>query len=154
VEKPKVAAVVTLPDRTEHPLDLLPVSQPEGEAPLGVYRGTFSPAAAGAYSVAPDPAEVPGEIPESKSFAVQASAEEQRDPSVDEEALRTVATASGGRLLALADVGQAADLLRSRDFQVPVEARPDPLSDQWWVPVALTVLLAAEWMLRKRWRLL
>jgi len=35
-----------------------------------------------------------------------------------------------------------------------VEARPDPLVDQWWVPVILTILLAAEWLLRKRWKLL
>jgi hypothetical protein len=153
-QKPKVSVVVTLPDRTEHAVDLLPLPQPDGEAPLGVYRGTFSPSAAGTYSVAPDRAEVPGEEPESKSFAVQASAEEQRDPSVDEETLKIVATASGGHSLPLAEVRRAAELLKSRDFQVPVEARPDPLSDHWWVPVVLTLLLAAEWMLRKRWRLL
>ena len=154
VEKPSVTAVVTWPDRTEHPLELLPVPQPEGEAPRGIYRGTFLPPAAGGYSVAPDPKEVPGEEPEPKSFAVESSAEEQRDPGVDEDALASMATASKGSLLRIADVAKLPGLLRPRDLQVPVEARPDPLADRWWFPVALTLLLAAEWMLRKRWRLL
>ncbi len=156
VEKPRVAAILTLPDRSEHPLELLPEPQPGGDAPLGIYRGTFTASAAGTYSVAPDPAEVPGEEPESRSFTVQSSAEEQKDPSVDEEALRTVAVASGGPPLplSLAELGKVPDLLKSRDYRVPVEARPDPLVDQWWVPVILTILLAAEWLLRKRWKLL
>jgi hypothetical protein len=153
-EKPSVAAVITWPDRTEHPIDLLPVPQPEGEAPQGVYRGTFLPAAAGGYSVAPDPKEVPGEEPEPKSFVVESSAEEQKDPGVDVEALEAMAAASGGKRIDLAGIAGLPGLLRARDFQIPVEARPDPLADRWWVPVVLTMLLAAEWMLRKRWRLL
>ncbi len=154
-EKPSVAAVVTWPDRTEHPLDLLPVPRPEGEDPDGVYRGTFVPSAPGTYSVAPDPKEVPGEEPEPKSFVVQSSAEEQKDPGVDLEALESMAAASsGGKVLELAKVAELPDAFRARDFHVPVEARPDPLTDRWWVPVILTLLLAAEWMLRKRWRLL
>jgi hypothetical protein len=156
VEKPRVQAVVTWPDRSEHPLELLPVPQAEGEPPLGVYRGTFTPGAAGSYVVAPDPAEVPGEEPEPKSFVVESSAEEQKDPSVDEEALASMAAAGGpgGKVIPLAEVSKLPDLLQSRDFQIPIEARPDPLTDQWWIPVALTLLLAFEWLLRKRWRLL
>jgi hypothetical protein len=154
IEKPKVAAILTLPDRSERTLDLLPVAQPEGEKPLGLYRATFPAVPAGAWTVAPDPAEVPGEEPDAKSFSVQASAEEQKDPSVDEEALRLLATASGGKVLALTEAREAADALKGRETTVPVEARPDPLAERWWIPVLLTCLLAAEWMLRKRWRLL
>jgi hypothetical protein len=156
VDRPKVTAVLTLPDRTEHSVDLLPVPRPEGEEPTGVYRATFGASVPGTWSVAPDPSEVPGEEPEAKSFTVQSSAEEQKDPSVDEEALRSLATASGGRLLPLSEVASIADeeVLKSRDFRLPVESRPDPLSDEWWIPVVLTLLLAAEWILRKRWRLL
>jgi hypothetical protein len=154
LEKPKVSAVVTWPDRTEHPLDLLPVPQAEGEPPLGLYRGTFSPAVPGTYTVAPDPAEVPGEEPEPKSFAVQSSAEEQRDPGVDAEALQALADISGGRLFTLATAKDLPGAIPTRKSTVPVEARPDPLVNQWWIPVALTLLLACEWMLRKRWRLL
>ena len=65
-----------------------------------------------------------------------------------------LATASGGQLLPLAKLATVADEVPARDFRVPVEARPDPLSDQWWMPVLLTMLLAFEWLLRKRWRLL
>ena len=153
-EKPTVKAILTLPDRSEQAMELLPVPQPEGEAPLGLYRGSFTAAVEGSYSVEPDPSEVPGETPESKSFAVQSSAEERKDPSVDEEALKALAAASGGQVLPLAELGKAPDLLKSRDYRVPVEARPDPLAEQWWAPILLTLLLAAEWMLRKRWRLL
>ncbi len=157
-EKPRVAAVITGPDRTEHPIDLLPSALAEGEAPLGAYRGTFTPALPGTYSVAPDPAEVPGEEPEQRSFVVESSAEEQKDPSVDEEALASMAAASApggaGRPLGLAEVSKLPELLKSRDFRIPVEASTDPLTNQWWIPLALTVLLALEWLLRKRWRLL
>jgi len=153
-EKPSVAAVVTWPDRSEHPVDLLPVPRPDGEKPDGVYRGTFVPGVAGGYSVAPDPREVPGEEPQPKSFVVESSAEEQKDPGVDAEALSAMAVASGGKVLGLPEVKDLPGLLKTRDFQVPVEARPDPLTDHWWVPVILTLLLAAEWLLRKRWRLL
>ena len=156
VDKPKVTAVLTLPDRTERPLELLPIPRPEGEEPTGVYRATFAASVAGTWSVAPDPSEVPGEEPESKAFAVQSSAEEQKDPSVDAESLRAMAAASGGVMLSLTEADRLADpeLLRSRDFRIPVESRPDAISDEWWVPVLLTLLLAAEWLLRKRWRLL
>jgi hypothetical protein len=155
-EKPRVAAVVVWPDRSEHPLDLLPAAQAEGEAPLGAYRGSFTPAVPGTYSVGPDPSEVPGEEPEQKSFVVESSAEEQKDPSVDEDALASMAAASapGGTRLFLSEVSKIPDLLKSRDLLIPVEASADPLSNQWWIPVALTVLLALEWLLRKRWRLL
>jgi len=153
-EKPSVAAVVTWPDRTEHPIDLLPVPAAEGEEFQGVYRGTFVPGAPGSYSVAPDPKEVPGEEPEPKSFVVESSAEEQKDPGVDAEALGSMAAASGGKVIGLTDLAGLPGLLRARDFLIPVEARPDPLCDRWWFPVILTLLLAAEWMLRKRWRLL
>ncbi|MHC4923696.1 MAG: hypothetical protein ACYTG4_06400, partial [Planctomycetota bacterium] len=153
-EKPDVKAVLTLPDRSEQILTLLPVPQARGEEPLGIYRATFTAAMEGTYTVAPDPSEVPGETPEAKSFLVQASAEEKKDPSVDEAALRDLANASGGRLLPLAKLATVPDEVPARDFRVPVEARPDPLSDQWWMPVLLTMLLAFEWLLRKRWRLL
>ncbi len=153
-EKPSVRAILTLPDRTEQAIELLPAAGAEGEAPLGLYRGSFTAALEGTYSVAPDPSEVPGEEPESRSFTVETSAEERKDPSVDEEAMRALATASGGHLLPLEDLRKAPDLLRSREYRIPVEARPDPLAEQWWVPVLLTLLLAAEWLLRKRWRLL
>ncbi len=153
-EKPRLLAVLTLPDRAEAPLELAPAPQAEGEAPLGLYRGTFTAAVEGTYAVAPDPSEIPGEEPESKSFTVMSSAEERKDPGVDEEAMRSIAAASGGQSLPLADLAKVPDLLRSRDYRLPVEARPDPLPEQWWVPVALTLLLALEWILRKRWRLL
>jgi hypothetical protein len=106
------------------------------------------------YTVAPDPTEVPGETPDAKSFRVMASTEEKKDPSVDEASLRDLASASGGRLLGLRDLRSLAGEIPARAYRIPVESRPEPLSDRWWTPVLLTMLLAAEWLLRKKWRLL
>ncbi len=153
-EKPTVKAIVTLPDRREEVLELAAVPPSEREGPLGLYRGTFTAVVEGTYAVAPDRSEVPDETPEAESFLVQSSAEERKDPSVDEESLRALAAASGGTALPLADVRKAAEMLKPRDFEVPVEARPDPLLEHWWVAVAVTLILALEWILRKRWRLL
>ncbi len=153
-DKPVVKVLLRLPDGREESMELTAMPQPEGEAPTGVYRGTVTATLEGTYTVAPDPAEVPGETPEEKSFVVQASAEERKDPSVDEESMRTLAAASGTEAVTLADIGKVPERIRPRDYSVPVDARPDPLSDQWWVPVLLTCLLAVEWILRKSWRLL
>jgi hypothetical protein len=153
-EKPSVRVTLTLPDRREESLELFPVPQPAGEAPRGEYRATFTATREGTWTVAPDPAEVPDETPEPKSFQVQTSQEERKDPSVDEETLRTLATASGGSFLSLPEMATLVDSMKARDIRVPIESRPEPLSDHWWVPVLLTASLALEWILRKRWRLL
>ena len=56
-----------------------------------------------------------GEEPEPKSFVVESSAEEQKDPGVDKEALEAMAAASGGKVLELPKIGAKEQVTCSKE---------------------------------------
>jgi hypothetical protein len=66
--------------------------------------------------------------------------------------MRRLARASGGRYARAGDAGQLASWLESAAPAAGQHERRD-LWHEPWVFVLLVVLLAAEWVLRRRWGL-
>ena len=74
------------------------------------------------------------------------------DPRLNEGFLRRVARTSGGRYLRTAEASQIPALLTSA---VPQHAAPER-RDLWhepWAFALIVLLLAGEWILRRRWGL-
>jgi uncharacterized membrane protein len=77
---------------------------------------------------------------------------EMTDPRLNEDLLRRVARASGGQYVPAADASRLPDLLATVNAEPP----PPRLEELWHNPfvfAALIALLAAEWVLRRRWGL-
>jgi hypothetical protein len=66
--------------------------------------------------------------------------------------LESMALRSGGRFLREADVSQLPDLLQTLDRQ-ETRVKETLLWSSWWWFGAVMALITAEWLLRKRWRL-
>jgi uncharacterized membrane protein len=76
---------------------------------------------------------------------------EMADPRLNEDVLRRVSRASGGRYLEAADVARLPALLASQ-----ADPAPPRLQELWhniWIFLAVIMLLGAEWFLRRRWGL-
>jgi uncharacterized membrane protein len=77
---------------------------------------------------------------------------ETADPRLNEDVLRRLATATGGRYLSASDAGKLPSLLTSARTE-PAAPRVQELWHNSWAFAAVVMLLAAEWMLRRRWGL-
>ena len=74
---------------------------------------------------------------------------EMSDPRLNEDVLRRVALATGGRYLRASDASQVHGLVR----EAQAGLGPEEVRDLWqngWVLAAIIGLLAAEWMIRRR----
>ena len=74
---------------------------------------------------------------------------EMADPRLNEDVLRRVSRASGGRYLEASDISRLGSLLASSSDPAP--PRLQELWHNFWIFMAVVVLLAAEWYLRRRW---
>ena len=77
---------------------------------------------------------------------------EMADPRLNDEVLRRIATASGGSYVAVDDVGDLSSLIAAAAAE-PASPQLEELWHNVWIFVGLMVLLAAEWVLRRRWGL-
>lgn len=77
---------------------------------------------------------------------------EMADPRLNDEVLRRIATASGGSYLPSDDVGDLPSLIAAAVAE-PANPQVEELWHNVWIFVALMLLLAAEWVLRRRWGL-
>jgi len=136
-------------------------SDPEGketrlELPMvpgrtGIYRATLDAERLGAYRVW---IENGGARVASADFEVVLPSLENQDPSPDPGLMRELAAITGGKAVELAGLR---DLLTQfpggEERREPISSRLDDVWDRWgtlWIALAL---LAAEWILRKRWEL-
>jgi uncharacterized membrane protein len=74
---------------------------------------------------------------------------EMTDPRLNEDVLRRVSRASGGRYLPVGEIGRLPSLLAASS-----DPAPPRLHELWhnaWVFAAVVALLAVEWYLRRRW---
>lgn len=77
---------------------------------------------------------------------------ELADPRLNEDVLRRVSRASGGRYLQASDLSRLPSLLSSAAADPP----PPRLQELWhniWIFIGVVVLLGAEWWLRRQWGL-
>jgi uncharacterized membrane protein len=77
---------------------------------------------------------------------------ELADPRLNEDVLRRVSRASGGRYLQVSDLSRLPSLLSSASND-PAPPRLQELWHNIWIFMAVVMLLGAEWFLRRRWGL-
>jgi len=80
------------------------------------------------------------------------SEREFADPRLNEDVLRRVSRASGGRYLSRSEIEKLPSLLASADPVTPAP-RVQELWQNVWVYVAIIALLSMEWVLRRHWGL-
>ena len=123
---------------------------PAGEE-KGTYRKTIVPTRAGDYRLTANADDKTDEAPVAVFHVVQSSLE-GRDLLLNETTLRDMASTSDrGEFLYLSDLPKVAP--RSRTEKIRTNVREDEMWDNGWTLAAAVALLAAEWLLRKRWRL-
>jgi uncharacterized membrane protein len=77
---------------------------------------------------------------------------EMADPRLNDEVLRRIATATGGHYLSMDEAASLPSLLAAASAQ----SAPPQLQELWhnvWIFIGLMMLLATEWVLRRRWGL-
>jgi len=122
-----------------------------GQEDPGEYRLTIVPTRPGQYRLSAD-ADNPDDEPPEKLFSVVRSSLEGRDLLLDEVTLRSLSdNSAGGRYLHLWELPELEPPRRSKP--VPTDIRPDDLWDDGWTLLIATLLLGAEWLLRKRYQL-
>lgn len=107
----------------------------------------------GTYLLFADPQGGEEERPE-KLFKVEYSTEEMKNPLINLELMNRMAVESAGEALPLFDIGRLPTSIPPRSVYVSSEIRSEDLWDDSWVLFLFTAILAAEWLIRKRYRLL
>lgn len=93
------------------------------------------------------------EAPPSVDFRVEVPQREMLRRGLDKADLKLAATTSHGRLYTLEDVDKLTSEI-PRGTPVPLETdEPIPIWNRWEFFTLITLLLTAEWLLRKRWKL-
>lgn len=86
-------------------------------------------------------------------FLVGAADQEMADPRLNVDVLRRVSQASGGRYFAAADEVDGLASVLAANQREPMVARVEDLWHNIWIFTVVMLLLAMEWMLRRRWGL-
>ncbi|NUQ46888.1 MAG: hypothetical protein HUU22_12755, partial [Phycisphaerae bacterium] len=79
---------------------------------------------------------------------------ELRRPVMRRDLLRRLAESSGGRYFEIDEASAAPDLIEDRGESSVIRERPRPLWDNGYVFALLILLVTAEWIGRKRAKLL
>jgi hypothetical protein len=107
----------------------------------------------GTYVLTAEDPGLPGERPE-KAFRVLYATGEKKAPLPDPQLLATIADVSGGTTVHLTELAKLVKEMPSRTLRVPTDIQPNDLWDSPWLLLLVAALLTAEWLLRKRARLL
>ena len=92
--------------------------------------------------------------PASTDFQVQAPPGEMAELKADLTAMESLATVSRGRLYRLEALNQLLEELPGGASSELSSLPPTPLWNRWWVALLFTVLIAVEWMIRRKYRML
>lgn len=142
---------VQLPPTPDGAGEMLELDVPADPSQAGTFRKTILPSQPGEYRIRGTPDDPQDEAPE-KIFRVAASTVEGRDLLLDSQRLTEMSLLSeGGDYRHLTDLPTLAPEPRER--KVPTDKRDDEVWDDWWTLAVAVSLLAAEWLLRKRWHL-
>jgi uncharacterized membrane protein len=141
---------VTAPDGRSETLRAAPES---GTDSAGRYTASLHPTVSGVFKVSVEARHAAGAIGSAATSVLVGGADsEMSDPRVNQELLRRIASASRGRVLQEADLGNLADLLDASAPASGLTTRRD-LWHTGWSFAAILILLGAEWLLRRRWGL-
>jgi uncharacterized membrane protein len=114
----------------------------------GVFRGALQLDRPGLYRGWID---AEGERVASVDFEVTLPSRETANPAPDPEALRLLASATGGRAVTLANLASLADEFPGdEERREPISSRLDDAWDRWATLLVALGVLSAEWILRKR----
>lgn len=117
-----------------------------------VFEGQLSDVGEGSYHVWVTRPNF-NETPPSDDFIVESQSRELIQRNLDRDDLVQIAKASGGRFLSLVEARRLSRIIPPGQ-PVPLESQePILLWNRWEFLLLFTVLLAAEWIWRKRWRL-
>lgn len=117
----------------------------------GMFRGRTAGLEPGTYEIAVETPAIPeNELKARTSFKVEPrTTTEMNDLSLNEDLLRQVAVASGGRYLREENFDRVLDLLAPMTQGRVVES-DTVLWQSWWWFLPIVALLTVEWLLRKR----
>ena len=117
----------------------------------GIFRGKTAPLEPGNYEVAVETAAIPeNQLKARTTFKVEPrDTGELAQLSINEDLLRQIATASGGRYVREENFDRVLDLLAPMTQGRVVES-DTVLWQSWWWFLPIVGLLTAEWLLRKR----
>jgi uncharacterized membrane protein len=119
----------------------------------GRYTAEFTFDAPGIYRVAASARRAGDALGTHERWLLVGGSElEMADPRLNADVLRRVAVASGGAYVSAADAGRLPELLAAA-AAAPASPRMAELWHTPWVFMALVLMLAAEWILRRRWGL-
>ncbi|HEY6361940.1 MAG TPA: glutamine amidotransferase [Vicinamibacterales bacterium] len=120
---------------------------------IGRYSGELVFEQSGIYRVAVEARQGTTLLGTSERWALVGGADaEMSDPRLNEDVLRRVARASGGRYVPPRDASEIPSLLESQAAD-PGAPRLLELWHQGWIFAAAIMLLAVEWFLRRHWGL-
>ncbi|MGQ0614005.1 MAG: hypothetical protein ACT4PV_09740 [Planctomycetaceae bacterium] len=147
LDAPSVRAILTQPGGKEEEIVLLPA-----EGKPGSFAGSYAPPAVGDYEVRGT--ERTGK-PAGASFTVSLPDREMGDVRADAPLLADLARRARGFSPALHEVARLGDpaLIPPATERVVTSGRPVPLWDTWTSVIVVLLLLCAEWILRKRFRM-
>jgi hypothetical protein len=151
---PELKTEVELSGDAPMPIQFEPVAdQP------GAMEASFTPEQAGAYTLrvviasSTATADADGALrPATLNFKVEPPRQELDNPTLDRALLEDVAKASGGEVFTLADYQKIPDAFKVRQVERVLEYR-DELWDAPIIFISFLVLITAEWLLRKRYRM-
>jgi uncharacterized membrane protein len=119
----------------------------------GRYSGNLTFEQPGIYKIAAQARKGTQVLGASERWALVGGADgEMADPRLNEDVLRRVARASGGRYLPARDASDIPALLAEQDAD-PGTPRLEELWHNIWIFLAAVMLLAIEWLTRRRWGL-
>jgi uncharacterized membrane protein len=125
----------------------------DGESASALFGATFTPSQPGVHKVTARARRGGADAGSaSASFLVGGADLEMSDPRLNLPVLARLAASSGGRVLEASQAGELLDLLRANAPAAALAARRDLWHNGWSLGMIIA-LLAAEWLLRRRWGL-
>jgi hypothetical protein len=135
----------------EGEVELRPDQALDGETPT-VFSGAYVPGEPGKYAVSVVDASFAG-LELGSTFVASYPQDELRDPQTDHGLLKSLADASGGKMLEAAQLADLGKLLPNRQVRIVGAANIETLWDKPIVWIVLMVLLGGEWIGRRLIRL-
>jgi uncharacterized membrane protein len=141
---------VSAPDGRQTSLRAAPEGGSAGE---GRYVVNLHPEQAGVFKVSAQATQGTTTLGAASTTALVGGADlEMTDPRLNQELLRRIAAASGGRLLAEDQIAGLPDILKAALPAAALQVRRD-LWNTGWSFAMILMLLGAEWILRRKWGL-